>query len=96
MTETTCSYDFSSEHLQALWLQFQQDGGASCPETGAAISLELVSESDAAQPNGAGAVCGLRAQRSVRARQARGLRLGGVIRREWLVTWQRQSAKLGA
>ena len=39
-----CDYSLSGENLTALWTEFQKEGGATCPETGAAI--ELINESD--------------------------------------------------
>ena len=47
----TCSYAFGAEELQALWLEFQKEGGATCPETGAPIELHLDDESGNGEPS---------------------------------------------
>jgi len=47
---SACDYDFSDENLQALWTEFQRSQQATCPETGADISLELESEPSNGEP----------------------------------------------
>lgn len=47
---SVCNYEFSAENLQALWTEFQRKQEATCPETNAAIDLELVNEADSGEP----------------------------------------------
>ena len=45
-----CDFTFGDEQLQALWLEFQQNGAATCPETGAAIHAELLEAGAVTEP----------------------------------------------
>lgn len=64
MTDPDCSYEFSPEHLQALWLEFQQDDEATCPETGARIEIEIAEDGERTEPLARAACerCGRRAE----------------------------------
>lgn len=50
MSDKNCSYTFEGENLTALWTAFQQQGKASCPQTGAAISFETMASSKETEP----------------------------------------------
>ena len=41
-----CDYDLQGENLTALWTEFQKEGAATCPQTGAAINLENEGDTD--------------------------------------------------
>lgn len=45
-----CNYDFSGENLTALWTEFQKQGAATCPQTGAAIKFENKADSETSEP----------------------------------------------
>lgn len=47
---SACDYKFDNENLQALWTEFQRKQKATCPETGAAVSLDLVEGGTGGEP----------------------------------------------
>ncbi len=49
-TAANCDYEFTDDNLLALWLEFQKDQQASCPVTGAKITINL--ENDPAEGAG--------------------------------------------
>lgn len=38
---STCGYAFDRDHLEAVWLEYQEQGEVHCPETGATLELSL-------------------------------------------------------